>query len=119
MMNNPRPHSYVIEDATQSSSEALISKLEQALAPMRRVKDQSSSAVNDADRLWPWDRTVLVIAIEQFIGQHDRFPESISDLKDTGFLDESELTFGIYEIRIAEGRWEIYTSAGYRIAYGN
>ncbi|MEQ8820237.1 MAG: hypothetical protein RLY93_08325 [Sumerlaeia bacterium] len=76
-----------------------------------------SSAFNDPDLRWPYDRMGLVIAINQFALEMDRLPHSIQELGDSGFLEPRDYISYRYTLD-ESGKWRI-TRHDYEVAKGN
>lgn len=114
----PSPFDYTLKSASLAERTALTTRLVQELSDLRRLdaNDPTHSAANDADRLMPLDRTLCVLAIQDYVVKHDKFPKSLNELQKDG-LDTAALRFP-YVVNATSSVWTLSGPGGI-IAKGN
>ncbi|MCB2156344.1 hypothetical protein KQI84_19370 [bacterium] len=118
-MNHPQPHSYILENSSRENREALISDLTKQLEAMKSDPnwEKNWSAANDADSLWPRERVLTVLAIQEFALDHGRLPDSIRELEESGKLTPDEVS--TLQLRRTGTHWLLESTAGHMAAEGN
>jgi hypothetical protein len=113
LLMRTRPFSYELEAPTAESRRQLIAELNASSEGARK------SGYNDPDRLYPKDRPIIVMGIQKFIIERDRYPRSMDEIINTGTLNPDELTYDFYVVRSSDSGWELYTTADVVVAKGN
>jgi len=118
----PRPKEYFLADPSDKEERArllaTIGKTLDELQTFERGPSYVSSAVNDADRGYPYDMAKLAFAIERFTLETGALPPSVGDLYTAGILAPASTEFS-YSLELQNGEWRIYSLYGHLMAMGN
>jgi hypothetical protein len=113
------PVDYMLENPESLiERNALVEKLQSDLVSIQA--SGSEEWQNDADYIWPKDRTLIVLAIEKYFMNHKSLPTSLNDLTSgtETLLQPTKLSQNYTYRKTSEG-WEIRTTANYPVAIGN
>ena len=118
----PKAHLFFLEDRLSMDERATLrQELSDRLAEFRSLSmgpSYVSSALNDADRRCPMDVTIMVYGIESFTLEKGRFPDSLREVFDAGYINEASLEWE-YRLRRQGEEWMILNSTGITFAAGN
>ncbi len=120
VMMQPKTRKYKLQDPKSlTERKTLIDNLKEDLEGIIRIdeSDDTHSFKNDPDYFFPMDRTLIVIAIQEYYLSKVSYPRSMNDLFDGGFINKNDLSLEYILKSNSEG-WKVYRDK-YKIAEGN